>query len=112
MPYFSLRHIHKRKRKHQKEHEPYPSERKGIRFLDRLMFVIAIAGPFANLPQVLRVFMRHSAGDISSFSYFFFTLFNIPWICYGIVHKDKPITIAYILWFITNLSILIGSLIY
>jgi uncharacterized protein with PQ loop repeat len=106
-----IHHIHRRKRVHHNL-EPYPHKDKYVRLLDQLLLVIAIVAPIMSIPQVLKIYLHHNSSGISTFSFVMFTLFNIPWIFYGIVHKEKPIVITYILWFISNIFIVVGSLMY
>ena len=106
-----IHHIHRRKRVHKKL-EIYPHKNKWIRFLDRFLIVVAIFGPLIALPQIFRIFAFKSAAGVSGLSWGLYALFNIPWFIYGIVHKDKPIVISYLLSFIANLTVLIGTLIY
>ena len=102
-----LYHIHRRKKL-----GFYPYKEKWLRVFDRLLIVIAILGPIVSIPQILKIFVHHSAGDISLFTYVALLIMNVPWIFYGIFHKEKPIAITYSLWFISNLLITIGAIIY
>ena len=106
-----LHHISKRKRIHKKL-EGYPHKNFWIRFLDRFLVILAIVIPLSTLPQIIRVYSLQSAGDLSLFTWVFWMLGNFPWILYGFVHKDKPIIISFTLWFLVNLSMVIGILIY
>ena len=106
-----LYHLNKRKRIHQKL-EKYPHPDQGIRFLDNFLLVIAAIGPLSNIPQIIKILMTKTSLGVSTLTFSFFAVFNIPWIIYGIVHKEKPIVLAYTLWFITNSIIIIGTLIY
>ncbi|MFC1705113.1 PQ-loop domain-containing transporter [Nanoarchaeota archaeon] len=106
-----IQHMHKRKIVCEKT-EKYPHPHKGVRFLDNLLLVIAIIGPLANLPQILRIFSLKNAMGVSVWTFSLYALFDFPWIAYGIVHKEKPIIIAYSLWLITNLIVITGALIY
>ena len=106
-----IHHLHRRKRKYKKL-EAYPNKNKWIRFLDKFLIVIAVIGPFIALPQILRIYVFKSAVGVSALSWGLYALFNIPWAIYGIVHKDKPITITYSLSFIANLTVFIGAFIY
>jgi uncharacterized protein with PQ loop repeat len=92
--------------------EDYPSEKFWIRFLDKLLMVIAVVSPMMALPQLYEVFILHAVEGLSFISWASWALFNLPWIAYGIVHKQKPIVIMYILWFSINLSTAIGILLY
>jgi len=106
-----IHHIHKRKRVHEKL-KPYPHENTWINFLDRLLIVVAVIGPLMALPQIMQIYIFKNAAGVSALSWGLYTFFNIPWIIYGVVHRYKPITLGYILWFIVNLAVTIGALIY
>jgi len=108
---YSIHHLQKRKRVHQKL-EPYPHENKWIRILDKIILAVAFIGPMMNIPQIFKIFYLKNAEGISLISWSAYTFFDIPWILYGIVHKEKPIFYAYILWFVTNLIVVAGALIY
>lgn len=106
-----VHHIYKRKRVHKKLEE-YPHPKKWVRWFDRFLLIFAVIGPLAAFPQVFKIYYLQSAGDLSLITWGLLSLGNIPWIIYGFVHKEKPIMVAYISWFIVNLAIIIGILIY
>ena len=106
-----LHHLSKRKRIH-KKFEEYPSKKFWIRFLDRLLVVIAVVGPLVSIPQLWAVYSTHDAANISFFSWGLWALFNLVWLTYGIVHKEKPIIITYILWFFVNSAMAVAALIF
>ena len=106
-----LHHLHKRKIVCEKT-EKYPHPHKGIRFLDNFLLVIAILGPLVNLPQILKIFTLKNATGVAVLTFIFYAIFDIPWIVYGAVHKEKPIIIAYSLWLVTNIVVIAGTLIY
>jgi len=106
-----LHHINKRKRANSNL-KPYPNQDPFVRFLDKLLLFIAVAGPIMSIPQILKVWVDKATSGVSILSFSLFAIFDIPWIVYGIIHKEKPILIAYILWFIANLSIVIGVRLY
>ena len=107
----ALHHLSKRKRVHKKL-EIYPSNRFWIRFLDKLLLVIAIIGPIMALPQLISVYSAKNAGTLVFSTWASWSFFNLIWLAYGIVHKEKPIIITYILWFIVNASMALAALIY
>jgi uncharacterized protein with PQ loop repeat len=106
-----IHHIHKRKRAHHKLKE-YPHSKKWIRFLDKFLLVVAVVGPLLVLPQILKIYVGQNASGVSALSWGLLALFNIPWIVYGVVHKDKPITLGYSIWFVVNIIVVVGALIY
>lgn len=106
-----IHHLNRRKRVHKKL-EAYPHKNKWINLLDRFLMVVAVFGPLIALPQILQIYLSRNAAGVSSLSWGLYAFFNLPWIAYGIVHREKPIIIGYSLWFVTNLIVLFGSLIY
>ena len=106
-----IHHIHKRKRAHDKL-KAYPHSKKWIRFLDKFLLVVAVLSPLVTLPQILKIYVEQNSSGVSALIWGLFAFFNIPWIVYGVVHKDKPISIGYSLWFVTNVVIAVGALIY
>lgn len=115
MSHFSwLHHINKRKRYYRihKKLKPYPHPNPWIRRLDVLVLIVGILGPMSNIPQILKIFFEQNVKGLSLITWSLFCVFTIPWLLYGIVHKSKPIIIANILWFTTQLTIVIGILVF
>ena len=74
--------------------------------------VIAAAAPLANVLQAIKVYQQQSAGDLSLVTWGLLTVFNVVWIAYGLVHKEKPIIVGYVLWLISNSAVVLGILLY
>lgn len=109
--HFDLHHLSKRKRLF-KKFEKYPSDKKFIRFLDRLLIIIAVVGPIMAIPQLYQVYFYQNAAGISALSWFSWAAMNLIWLTYGFVHKEKPIIITYILWFIVNMMMAVAPFIF
>lgn len=107
----ALHHLHKRKRIHLK-HEKYPHPDKWKRALDKLIYVVAIVGPFVSIPQIWAIWYYKSAADVSLFTWAGYLLMGFLWLEYGIVHKEKPIIITQVLWMIVHTSVVLGVVIY
>jgi uncharacterized protein with PQ loop repeat len=106
-----IHHLHKRIRVHEQLQE-FPHPNKWINRLDKLLLVIAAIGPIMNIPQAIQIFATKNASGLSLLSYASFTFFDIFWLTYGIVHKEKPIILAYTLWLVTNIVVVSGIIIY
>lgn len=118
-----LHHLHLRKRLHQDGHKslrqrlaslrhPFPHPHWQIRLLDEIILAIAVLGPLMSFSQVIQIYTTQQVAGISPIAYGSSMLFNIPWIIYGIVHRDMRITVCYILWFIINSSVFVGIFLY
>jgi uncharacterized protein with PQ loop repeat len=106
-----LHHIHKRKRINEK-HEQYPHPHDFKRFMDRAVYVVGIIGPLMGSLQAYKIWHERTAAGIS-LPTFSFAIFNdVVWFIYGAIHKEKPIMVMYTLWFVINILIVIGTLLY
>lgn len=99
---------HKQKR-HQKVTQKEP---RYVFFLDKLTFTVGIVGPFTVLPQVYAIFSTQSATGVSLTTWSLIFLMTLPWILYGIAHKNKLILVCFALWAIFDLLVVIGVLLY
>jgi hypothetical protein len=104
-------HQHLRKRLY-KNLEPYPHPKFWVRFLDRIIFVVGFLGPAFTIPQLWLIYVDHVAAGVSVLSWSAYAAFNIVWIAYGLVHKERAITFTYSLWFVVNTLVAIGALLY
>ena len=66
----------------------------------------------ANIPQVIKIFIRKSAKDISIMTYTLLIIGAITWILYGIEINNFPIIITNIIGSINILLVIIGWFIY
>ena len=81
-------------------------------FLDKLTFVVGIIGPFTVLPQIYTIYSTKSAAGVSATTWALIFVVTFPWILYGLAHKEKNITVSFILWEVMNATVFIGALIY
>jgi len=107
----SMDHLQQRRRLSEAL-EPFPASTFWKRLLDRLVFVAGVVGPLTTLPQLLKIYLLHQSRGVSPMSWGFPALLDIPWIVYGVVHRNRPITITYTLWLVMNGAICIGAIIY
>jgi|TARA_Y100000034_G_scaffold33959_1_gene41619 MtN3 and saliva related transmembrane protein len=106
-----MQHFHLRKRIHQKK-EKYPHPKKSKRIVDKAIYFVAIIGPLMNIPQLMKIWVDKNATGISIISWVGFALTAFVWLIYGILHKEKPIILANIMYIILQIGIIVGALIY
>lgn len=104
-------HFHFRKRIYQK-HEKYPHPDRFKRNFDKFILFAGTIGPLMAIPQLYKIYSSQDASGISFISFTAYAFFNVMWVIYGVLHKEKPIIIVYILWFIMNTSVATGVLLY
>ena len=103
-----LHHKSIRKRVYQKLEE-FPSKDPFKYSLDKIIFLVGFLEPIFTIPQLVDVWGHHHAAGVSVFSWSAYAVLDIVWIVYGIVHKEKPITFTYVMWFLVNSAVALGA---
>ncbi len=87
--------------------------KKGFRhFIDKLIYVIAIFGPFLTLPQIIKIWYFKETIGVSFLTWMAFTVMGFVWLLYGLAHKEKPIIVNNIIWIIMEILVLVGLVVY
>ncbi|HEY4487384.1 MAG TPA: hypothetical protein VI483_01305 [Candidatus Paceibacterota bacterium] len=106
-----LHHLHVRKRR-SAGHEPFPARTWRLRLLDRIVLAAGVIGPMMTIPQIVKIFALHDGSGISVITWGMYAALDIPWIIYGLAHREAPIALTYTLWLIMNVSVVAGALFY
>ena len=104
-------HLHLRKRI-SKNLEPFPARSRGMRILDRVVYTVGVIGPVMTIPQIVLIYGSQDATGVSPLSWGAWALLDIPWIVYGLVHREYPIVATYVFWFVSNVLVFVGALLY
>lgn len=81
-------------------------------FLEVASTIAGTVMAFAGVPQVIKIFQRKSAKDISAVTYMIVEVGAIIWILYGLEIKSFPLVLTNCLGMLTNTLILIGCHLY
>ncbi len=111
----ALPQIHLRLRKHAKKIEgfaPYPHPDRKMQMLDSLVMAVAVVWPAMFIPQILEIYQSQNATSINIYSFLASSLMVMPWIAYGIVHREKAIWVSNVLWFVVYSLIAVGAYLY
>lgn len=79
---------------------------------DKLVLPVALIAPFMTLPQVFEVWGKGKVDGVSPITWFGYALGSGLWVVYGLIHKEKPLTIANFLLVVFDISIVIGVLVH
>ncbi len=79
-----------------------------ITVLDKSMYVVALLPPIMTIPQIVTIWVDGQRAGVSPVTWMTYFLVSIFWTMYGIVHKEKLITVTNTLWLIVNLLVIIG----
>ena len=81
-------------------------------FIDDIMIAGGVIGPLSAIPQIISIYSNQDAGQVSLLSWSLFTILSFVGIIYSLVHKEKIILLGYSLYFVVDLFIVIGILMY
>jgi len=80
--------------------------------MDKLVYISAIFGVFANIPQLTKIWIDKSFAGVSIVTWLGFLLGSSFWLFYGIVHKEKPIIITNGLYVVIQFFIVLGLVVH
>lgn len=107
----ALHHLQKRKRVYKKL-EPYPHPDLTKKIVDKLVYAVGIMVPGVTFIQAWKIWSEKNGDGISLIAWGGYIIGNVIWILYGMIHKERPIILMYILLILTNTAVVIGALIY
>lgn len=102
-------HLHLRKRASGKAPSPYPHPKALVRAFDRLMLIVAVAGPLALVPQVVQTLETKDVSGLSFLTWMLWTLLSVVWVAYGLLHKERPIVISQSLYLVLH-AVILGAI--
>jgi uncharacterized protein with PQ loop repeat len=81
-------------------------------FLERILRTLSVFTMLMTVPQVLAIWVRRDAHNVSLLSWGAYLLSACLWFVYGIRKHDKTIYLACIGWILLDAAIVIGVVIY
>jgi uncharacterized protein with PQ loop repeat len=85
---------------------------KGRTVIDDAMGAAAVIHPLTATPQVVQIYSTHHAADVSLLTWLCFMALGVVFLAYAILHKIKPLIVTQVLWFIMDVLIVTGVLLY
>ncbi|HEV2412459.1 MAG TPA: PQ-loop domain-containing transporter [Candidatus Saccharimonadales bacterium] len=76
--------------------------------MDFFIWLFSVATPLFEIPQAYTIYVNHSSQNVSIYTWGFFLIDNVVWLVYAIRKDSKPLLITSILYFLIELSIVIG----
>jgi len=76
--------------------------------MDNLVYTTALFGVIANIPQLTKIWIDKEVSGVSIITWLGFLLGSIFWLCYGIIHREKPIIVTNILYVAVQFMIVLG----
>lgn len=82
------------------------------RAIDRAMMFVSILNPLVAIPQAIIIYSNKSVANVSLVTWVSFMLVGVILTFYAGAHHIKPMIINQILWFLVDIAIIIGILVY
>jgi uncharacterized protein with PQ loop repeat len=105
--HFGRQHFYSRLRR-----SPAAALRRRERIMDALVYAVSLLGPLFTLDQAAKIWVEHNAQGVSALTWGFYTVSACVWLAYGIVHRQKVIIFANVLWVVINSVIALGIVLY
>src|SRR5690349_16900912 len=80
--------------------------------LDKIVLAVAICAPLVTIPQIYKLYRYRSAAGISTLSWYLYIVCAIPWLLYGIVHRDRRIITSTTLWLVFDIWVVVLATMY
>lgn len=88
------------------------SKKQQKQLIKRTVLAIAVIEPAMTLPQIYEIWVKQQAEGVSSTTWGLYISAAVVWLLYGLQLKDKPLIISSVLWIITEVAVVVGTLIY
>lgn len=79
---------------------------------DFVVYFFMVATPLFELPQLLTIFTKRDAENVSLATWAFFCIDNLVWMTYGWRKKEWPVFFTSALYTIMEMGIVVGILLY
>ena len=80
--------------------------------IDQLMTVAALIHPLSTIPQVYQIYTTQDVSGISLWTWVSYMAIGTIYLTYATAHKLAPIIRSQIIWFVMDLLVIVGVLLY
>lgn len=82
------------------------------RLVDKLCYAASVFMPATAIPQIHQLYTTRDADSLSLLMWVLYLVGIIPFMLFGILHKEKQLVVLNVLWLIVTLTIIAGILLY
>lgn len=82
------------------------------KFMDKLIYVASILYPLSTSPQIYQIFTSRDVSGVSLVTWISYIGFTAIFLVYALNKRLKPLIISYSLWFIVELTVIVGILLF
>jgi uncharacterized protein with PQ loop repeat len=93
-------------------HLYYRRKHKSTYFVDKFVYVAAIAQPLMTIPQIYQITTTKNVAGLSLLTWIAYTVFGAILLVYDFKHHILPLILTQSLWVIADTLVVIGILVY
>lgn len=93
-------------------HKKQSQKTQTTKIIDRICTVFAVFMPATSIPQAVQIYQTQDVSGLSLATWILYIIGVIPFLLYGIVHREKQLIILNALWLLMSTIIVVGILIY
>lgn len=80
--------------------------------IDRICMLFSVAMPLTAIPQIHLIYTTKNVSGVSLLMWVFYCVGVIPFLIFGIVHKERQLIVLNTLWLIMQLIVIAGIMMY
>lgn len=80
--------------------------------VDKICYAASVFMPATAIPQIHQLYTTHDADSLSLLMWVLYLVGIIPFLLFGIQHKEKQLVVLNVLWLIVTLTIIVGILLF
>lgn len=82
------------------------------KFADKFIYVASILYPLSTSPQIYQIFSSRDVSGVSLSTWLAYVVFTAIFLRYACSKRLKPLIISYALWFIVELAVVAGIVLF
>lgn len=80
--------------------------------VDKICYAASVFMPATAIPQIHQLYTTRDADSLSLLMWVLYLVGIIPFMLFGILHKEKQLVVLNVLWLIVTLTIIAGILLF
>lgn len=88
------------------------TKKKEKTLIGRICAVFAVIMPLTTLPQIAELYTTKNAVGLSLSMWVLYALSCVPFFMFGIIYRHKQIIVLNALWFVVEIVMIVGILLY
>lgn len=88
------------------------SRKNATTLIDKICYFASVFMPATAIPQIHQLYTTRDADSLSLLMWVLYLVGVIPFLLFGILHKEKQLVVLNVLWLIVTIVIIVGILLF